>query len=231
VAPGELVALFGSGLGPEQGVAFAPDSAGRVPTLLADTRVLIDGAPAPLLYVQSRQVNAVVPYQVQGKSSVSLAVQYRGQTTATMILPVTSTDPRFFRRDGSGFGPGAILNQDGSFNSPSNPAKKGSIISLWGTGMGQTDPPGIDGTITGFPLPRQVLGLRVAFGQPPFFTDPGAEVLYMGPAPALPAGVFQLNVRIPSNAPSGNAELEISLLIGNEPGGMYLPAGFTVAIE
>lgn len=229
VAPGELVALFGSGIGPEDAATAEWDSGGRLPTSLSGARVLIDGVPAPLLYVQSGQINAVVPYQVQGKPSVSLEVQYQGQTTATLRLPITPADPAFFSRSANGRGQGAILNQDGSLNSALNPARKGSIISLWGTGLGETDPPGIDGSRTGSPLPRQVLGLSVMFGYSDVTRDPRGELLYAGPAPDLVAGTFQVNVRIPDNAPSGDVPLGVFLVVDDTE--TLMRSHVTVAIQ
>jgi uncharacterized protein (TIGR03437 family) len=62
--PGEVISLFGYGLGPQAGVSAEPDSSGRFPTSLAGVQVKINGAPAPLLYVQAGQVNTVVPGKV-----------------------------------------------------------------------------------------------------------------------------------------------------------------------
>ena len=183
VAPGQLVSLFGLGLGPERGLPRSSwtilDESG-----LADTRVLIDGAPAPLVYVQGKQLNAIVPYQVAGKSSVPLVVEYKGQASETLMLPITEESPVFFSINGHQPGPGAILNQDGTLNSASNPAEKGSIISIWGTGLGVTDPPSIDGSITGLPLPGQIHGIEVVFGNYDIVRNPRGELLYLGPASA-----------------------------------------------
>src|ERR1700682_758159 len=61
LVPGELVTLFGDGLGPDTGLrAEATD--GALPTELGSTRVIVDGTPAPLLYVSRNQVNAIVPF-------------------------------------------------------------------------------------------------------------------------------------------------------------------------
>jgi CubicO group peptidase (beta-lactamase class C family) len=72
VAPYELVAVFGRNLGPEEAVSgVGTDS-------LAGTRVTFDGAPAPVLYTSERQVIAIAPASITGKSSVQVAVQYNG---------------------------------------------------------------------------------------------------------------------------------------------------------
>jgi 6-phosphogluconolactonase (cycloisomerase 2 family) len=109
-------------------------------------------------------------------------------------------------------GPGSILNQDNSVNGPNNPATKGSIVQAFMTGEGQTSPLGVTGTITAATLPppqvtpAPLLSAGVLIdGQPALYT-------YVGEAPGMVAGVMQLNVQIPSNAPSGN--LPITVLIG-----------------
>ena len=55
--------------------------------------------------------------------------------------------PALFSANSSGKGNGAILNQDNTPNSPANPAEKGSVVVLFGTGEGQTNPRGVDGRI------------------------------------------------------------------------------------
>lgn len=67
VSPGEIISIFGTGLGPAAGMAAIPGSSGTMPDSLAETRVSFDGIAAPLLYAQNLQVNLVVPYSVSGK--------------------------------------------------------------------------------------------------------------------------------------------------------------------
>ena len=62
-SPGALVTLFGSRMGPLQGVNFQLEN-GIVPTELAGTRVLVNGAPVPILYSSYWQVNVVLPYSL-----------------------------------------------------------------------------------------------------------------------------------------------------------------------
>ncbi len=103
----------------------------------------------------------------------------------------------------SGSGQGAILNQDNSINSASNPAKRNSIVILFGTGEGQTDPPGVNGqlALTTYPKPKLPITVKI--------NGIAAEVLYYGAAPTLVAGVVQLNVKIPSGVPDGDAIVQI----------------------
>jgi uncharacterized protein (TIGR03437 family) len=123
--------------------------------------------------------------------------------------------------DVSGTGQGAILNQDGTINSAANPAAKGSVVTLFATGEGQTNPGGVDGKLAPgvLPLPAPLLNVSVDIGSATLLP------LYAGAAPTLVAGVFQVNVLIPANAPSGNAPVVLRV------GTATSRPGVTVAIQ
>lgn len=197
VAPGLLVTIFGSGIGPATLTTAQVTSAGALATTLADTRVLFDGVAAPLVYVSATQLSAIVPYGVAGKTTTSLQVEYRGVRTNSVPLRVTETAPGLFTANSSGKGPGAILNADNSVNTASNAAPVGGIVILYGTGEGVTDPGSQDGLLATavYPKPRQPVTVRIG--------GKDAEVLYAGAAPGLVAGVFQINVRIPEGVAPG----------------------------
>ncbi len=197
VAPGELLTIFGGALGPAAltKAGLTPDGQ-HFPTTLAGVRVLFDEQPAPLIYVSSSQISAIAPFSLAGKHSTQLSVEYRGIRSNTRSLRVDEAVPGVFTMDASGTGQGAILNQDGSFNLAANPATPGSVIVLYGTGAGQTKPPGEDGKITGGELPTPVLPVSVRIGGVP------AEVVYAGAAPGMVAGVLQVNARIPPGVTS-----------------------------
>src|SRR5207244_2576775 len=79
IAPGEIVAIKGSSLGPAAGVQFSVNpSTGMVDSSLAGTRILFSGFPAPILYTSSTQVNAIVPYEIAGQSKVIMQAEYHG---------------------------------------------------------------------------------------------------------------------------------------------------------
>jgi len=205
VSPGELLALFGLGIGPATGVGLQLDSAGLVATSLADVQVLFDGVPAPLTFVRADQVNVVVPYAVTGNPQTRVTLRYQGRSSNTITLTVAATSAGVFALNASGSGQGAILNQDQSVNSSANPADKGSIISLFATGAGQTDPAGIDGKLASTPLPRPLAKVSVTIG------GIDAEIQYAGAAPTLVAGVLQVNAHIPAGVPSGNVPAVITM--------------------
>ncbi len=219
VAPGEIVTIFGTGIGPPALAGLILTRAAVVSSLVAETQVLFDGVPAPLVYVSQGQTSAIVPYAVAGRSTTQMVVEYQGRRSSPVTLPVAATAPALFSLNASGKGGGAVLNEDASVNTEANPAAKGSIVVLFGTGEGQTDPPGSDGKLaTGvFPKPRLPVSVRIG--------GESAEVLYAGAAPGLVAGVFQVNARISTQVASG--ELAVAVTVGSASS----QPGLTVAVR
>jgi uncharacterized protein (TIGR03437 family) len=220
VAPGEIVVLGGRSLGATGVHTLQVDSTGQVATSLAGTRVLFDGIAAPLVYSTPNQVSAVVPYAVDGQPQTVVEVEFQGIRSAPLVLPVTRTSPGIFTLDGSGKGQGAIVNEDGTINGPDNPAARGSVVSVFGTGEGQTIPGGADGTIAGAEdLRRPVAAVAASIG------DQSAEILYAGSAGGQVAGLLQINLRVPLSVTSGEAVL-LTITIGSTS-----QAGVTMAVK
>jgi len=199
-APGLIVTLRGTGIGPNTGVSFQLTPQGAVPTTVGETRVLFDGLPAPVLFASATQVNAIVPYDVGPRVSTRVEVEYRGVKSNQLELRVAPTSPALFSTS-TGVGQGAILNQDNSVNSAANPAARGSVVVLYGTGEGETTPRGVDGSVPRLAseLKRPNANIRIRIG--------GQEVTpqYAGSAPGLVSGVIQINVPVPENIATGPA--------------------------
>ena len=219
VAPGEVVVLYGSGLGPARLTPYQLDpTSGLVSTSLAGTSVIFNGTPAPLLYTSATQIAAVAPYSIAG-SNVQVFVQYQGQTSAPVTLPVAAVAPALFTQDSSGKGQAAASNQDGTVNGAAHPAKVGSYISLWLTGAGQMNPTGVDGLPGAAPLPLTAAPVAVTIG------GASATVQYAGQAPNTVAGVMQINAQIPSGTQAGNA---VPVVV--QVGSVSTQAGVTIAV-
>jgi uncharacterized protein (TIGR03437 family) len=221
VSPGEIVTIFGSGLGPNTLVGAQLDSRGYVTTSLAQTQVLFDGVDAPMIYTLAGQVSAVVPYEVSGKSTTQVQVVYQGQSSNLVSMPVSTVIPGIFTSNASGTGPGAIINQNGTVNTASNPASAGTYVFVYATGEGQTNPAGVDGEPGGSPV-------AVPVAQPVTATVGGlsAQVQYAGGAPGLVAGVCQVNILIPLGASAGS-----SIPIVINIGGRNTQANVTLAVK
>ena len=221
VAPGEVVTLFGTAIGPPILVNAAINpSTGLVSSSLANTQVLFGGIPGPMIYATSTQVAAIVPYELAGQTSINVQVQYLGVPSNAIAVPLATTAPGIFTLNAAGTGPAAILNQDGSTNGPANPADKGSVVVVYATGEGQTVPRGVDGLVTiGPDDPPPVLPVTASVGGQP------ATVIFAAEAPGIVAGVMQANIVIPLS--SGSGSLPIVLTVGPNSS----PPGVTVAVR
>jgi uncharacterized protein (TIGR03437 family) len=230
LAPGELVTIYGSGMGPSQGAGFTLSSQQTVGTQLAGTQVLVNGAPSPVLYASAGQVNAIVPFATTGGPG-TVQVQYQGQTVVSQSVTTAASAPGLFSRDGSGSGQAAALNQDSSPNSASNPAVRGSVIVLYATGYGQSTPLGVDGSLATSPYGKPQLSVQVLIG------GQQATVQYAGAAPMEVAGVMQINAVIPATVTPGSA-VTVSVSIGFTEathglsiGGVGSQGGVTIAVS
>jgi uncharacterized protein (TIGR03437 family) len=175
VAPGEMVTILTSGLNLASTARMQLDAAGSVMTSLANVKVFFDGTQAPLLYVNSSQIGAVVPFDVEGKANVAVRVEYQGAPSQTVSLPVASTSPGIFTQDGSSKGAGLIFNADYSLNSRDNPRWKAPS----GREAGRWIPPGVDGQMAFAPLPRPKAPVTVTIG------GNTANLIYAGGLPYL----------------------------------------------
>jgi uncharacterized protein (TIGR03437 family) len=155
IAPGEIITIFGNG--------FDPDK----------TQLLFDGQQGTIFYIGLTQINALAPVSLIPNSSTDISVVVNGTKTVGLVAPVVKSKPGIFTV-ANGIGQAAANNEDGSINSELNPAARGSIIVLYGTGGGS-----------------DLSATTVKIGAY------AAEVLYAGPAPGFP-GLMQINARVPS---------------------------------
>ncbi len=183
ISPGRIISLLGHGFG---------DTA---------TEVTINGAPTPILYWSEQQINTIAPFTGLSEDSPATITVRTPTGTAARSTPVGRGLIEIF--------PGAILNQDGTLNTPTNPAPAGSIIILYGTGLGRLNITPTLGSIAPLtpPFARPLLAVSATFNGRP------AEVLYAGQAPGLIYGAAQFNIRLPltPNSPLNYGDLSLAL--------------------
>ena len=197
IAPGELISIFGSGFA-ASGLQVNPLENNGVPWVLGQTKVLFDGNPAAIVAMTPTQINAFVPYWVAPGKSTAITVQTDTAVSTPVLVPVAAAAPGLATADQSGSGQGAILNQDSSLNSAANPAARGSVISLFGTGEGPVSPQLVWETLSiSTPFSTPVAPVTVTIGGQP------AAISYAGAAPLEPIGIFQINVTIPATVVAG----------------------------
>jgi uncharacterized protein (TIGR03437 family) len=212
VAPGEIVSIFGLGLGPNRPVTAQPAASAPYPTTLGGTQVLFDGVPAPLLYASANQINAVVPYEVKAPVT-EMTVEGAAGTDGPRAMPVAGAVPAIFTYNSSGIGEAAVLNQDGTYNSIANPAVRGTVITFYATGTGLMNLPVADGSVTPvslppnqLPTPKLPVSVQIR-GQ-------DSQVQYAGAAPGYVSGLLQVNVEVPTTINFGNL-IPLSLMVGS----------------
>ena len=196
VAPGEIAAIFGSGLGPQSGVSNAWDADGALAATLSGVEVWFDGTAAPVFYAQSGQVNVQVPYAVAGSETVTVEVRYQGKVVGGSSVRVAPSAPALLS---------LAANADGSVNAESTAAARSSVVTFYATGEGLTDGANVPGRPAQAPYPHPLLPVALTIA------GVDAEILYSGSAPQM-VGVMQINARVPSGfvAP-GEAAVELTV--------------------
>jgi uncharacterized protein (TIGR03437 family) len=161
---GTISTLFGSNLGPSTGVSYQLGADGLIPNVLGGTSLTVGGVQAPLLYAQDTQINFVVPQQLSGNTT-NICITRSGAQSCMVAFtapewPVIFCVSAPCTSYSTGF---AILNQDGTLNTPSNPASLNSVIQIFGTGMGPYDRTLMDGSIVGPPLAHLTSQVQATF--------------------------------------------------------------------
>lgn len=204
--PGEIVSLFGSGLGPAGGqVGGLNPGTGRLNNSLAGVSVTFNGIRAPLFFASAGQINAQVPFEMANTSTANVVVSYQLATSPPVTIPIGSTQPGIFVRPGAS--QGIIQHQDGSLNTAANAVARGQAVVIYATGQGAVQPALATGALaSAAPLNGAVQAVTATIGGFP------AEVLFGGLTPQF-VGLLQVNAIVPSNAPTG-PDVPLSINIG-----------------
>jgi uncharacterized protein (TIGR03437 family) len=214
IAPGSDISIFGSGLGPLTALTAALQGPMIIGTRLGDTQVFFDNTPAALFYVQDSQINAQVPFETAGRTTVKMEVRIKGLSIGSANVPIASASPGVFTWSG-GTGPAIAMNGSGfTLNSASTPAAQTSVIIVFGTGGGPTNPSGVDGRIPDTHPATLILPVSATIGGEP------ANVTWAGDSMGNPE-MTEFDIVIPSNTPSGPQPVVVTIA-GNssQPGAL-----------
>ena len=218
IAPGAIVAIFGTDLASDTQVATAVP----LPTTLGDTVVTFNDIPAPLFFVSGTQINAQVPFELMtGAGTVTAQVKRGGETSAAQPIAVAAVSPGIFTLNQQGTGPGAILHaEDFQLVSESAPARPGEFLLIFCTGLGPVQPEVQSGKVApNIPPLAETLSTPLVN-----IAGIAAAVTFSGLAPGF-VGLYQMNVQVPAGVPSGTQSVEI--IINNVPGNTEV----TIAVE
>lgn len=230
VAPGQIAALFGTNLIVGSNAAAAATI--PLPRSLQNTSVYIDGVQSPLFYASTGQINYQIPYSTATGQAAVVILRDDGVASYGTVQ-VSDAAGAIFTANSSGQGQAAAVNGDFSTNGDpaTNPqlkrATKGGFVVLFATGTGGL----LVNSATGQPaLPKDGEAASsnplIATSSLPLIAVGGtsATVHFSGLAPGF-VGLWQLNVQIPTDAPSG-AAVEVSMTFGGRNSNRV-----TIAIE
>jgi uncharacterized protein (TIGR03437 family) len=226
VGQGDIVSVWGEQLCDQ---AYSA-SAVPLPTQLGPTSVLVNGLTAPLYFASNGQINIQVPFetqpglavvQVERNSQIGNKVSMQVAGRAAHILPIPSSQYGIVQDYNQGY----AFAMPPTSGYPSQRAHAGDVLIIWTTGLGQSAPPVETGAPApgAEPLARIPAGtVKAHFGDR--FSNSGVDLdpSYVGMTPTL-VGLYQVNITIPSNAPTGD-NVPLYLELGNAMSNQVLVA-------
>jgi uncharacterized protein (TIGR03437 family) len=197
ISPGALASVFGSNF---TGTGLDASADLPLPSSLGGVSVLVNGKTAPVLYVNSNQINFQIPWET-APGSATVAVSVNGLTSTKVNITVLAAAPGLFFESSHA----VVQNSDFSLNSPSNPAKVGGTIIAYLTGAGPVSNQPADGAAAGSsPLSEVTSTVTASIGGQP------ATVSFAGLTPDF-VGLWQANIVIPSGLAQGNLPLTVTV--------------------
>jgi uncharacterized protein (TIGR03437 family) len=189
-----LISLIGSNLSPvSQASSTTP-----LPTALGESCLTVNGVPVPMLFASGEQINAQIPYQVDG--NVTLILRTPGGVSDNFNLTILPAAPSIFRSGTNGPEsqlPAVVRARNNEIVTVSNPIHRDDVISIYLTGMGNTSPAVEAGFPGGSsPVATPLIAPSVRIG------GVALAVEFAGLAPGQ-VGVYQINARVPRNTPTG----------------------------
>jgi uncharacterized protein (TIGR03437 family) len=184
IAPGGLMAIFGTGLAGPGG----------------DSVVQMNGEAAAVISKSPFEIIAQVPPDLTA-GSYSLSVQSPYGSTQAPVQVVATAPGILLSSNNINTGLpayGLVVNQDGSINSPTNPAQRGQMLTIYCTGLGAVDgatpanaQTPVSGILNGIPIDAMFAGLTPGY-----------------------IGLYQVDLAVPPATPPG---IDVPLLL-RQPG-------------
>jgi uncharacterized protein (TIGR03437 family) len=165
IVAGMIADLEGENLAPAGAVELTP-SEGRFPTIFNTIEVRVNGDAAELISLSPTKLRVRMPPRIDTSRDAALDVWQNGVVQASSAVVTANAAPSLFP---------VIVLENGTTASPVNPAMRGSVVTLFGTGEGLLNVGEARFTVGGME----------------------AQLLWGGPMPSAP-GVFQVNLRLPT---------------------------------
>lgn len=225
IQPGSWVSIYGTNLA--NATATWDGVSADIPTSLGGVTATINGKPAFFWFTSSGQINLQAPDDTfRGCANVTLNTPNGPATSrvqiATSAPSLNLLDARYpaavipTSAGGGAHGGGTydLAGPAGRFSYSTRPVKKGETVVLYGVGMGPTEP--------------AVPAGKGFSGSAPVASTGQVSVLinrvrvtptYVG---LVGAGLYQINVVVPTTAISGDNVLEVSTQSGRTVDGLFL---------
>jgi len=213
IAPGSIISIFGVNMAAWSEATrtnlLATSLGGGIVTFNGAGGAKLDGnVRAPFFFVSPTQANVLAPWELEGLDEVTLTMQVGAGVSNAVTVPVTTYAQGIFTltADGAGQAAATISATGGVVAAPvdfleglpSRPARRGEFVALATTGLGPVTLPPASGDPAERPFPVTTTTPVVMLGEVQVL------VTFSGIAPNF-VGLYQLNIRIPSEAPSGDA--------------------------
>ena len=230
VSPGEIVSLFGLGIGPATPVYMSQAvNPGFIDTVIGGLTITFDGVASPILYGDPNQITVQVPYEATQGSGKNVVVSNGTGTPSSTTVTIGPVAPGIFTANASGIGNAAAVVYPSSggtpgINSATFPAHAGDTVALYLTGEGDylTSPTPHTGYIIPSsltPLPQMPTLPTVTIG------GQAASVSYAGPLYGSIIGLLQINAVVPTGLTAGNVPLVVTI------GGVTTQSSVTLAVK
>lgn len=203
LAAGSLASVYGQNLGTDTLAATSLP----LPTALGGLSILINGTPAPLLFVSPGQVNLQVPWSI-ATGTATISADFNGQPGNTITADVKTGAPGIF----------VVVRADGSLVTADRPVVANDVLIIYCTGLGPVD----QIVTTGNPAPDSPVagvrnGVTVRFGN-----VAATEVFFAGLTPGF-VGLYQINVRAPAGIPAGASTPLTAVVAGETSAPLNIP--------
>jgi len=197
VAPGGLVSIFGQDLSPTNEAS----SQIPLPTALGNSCLTVNGVPVPVLFVSPTQINAQLPFETVGETTLILRTP--GGVSDSYRLTIQPAAPAVFSMGVPGTTktyPTIVRAKNGQIVTDANPIHREEMITIYLTGLGPTNPYVKEGIPAPSDPPAEALiPVELHIG------PTGLPVSYAGLAPGQ-VGVYQINAYVPWWTPKGDKQ-------------------------
>jgi len=218
IVPGAWVSVYGTNFSDVIKDWSDQDFSNGLPTSVAGVQVLLNGSPAPVLFVSPGQANFQALTDISGTATVTVVRNGVASNTSTVSVVSISPALNYYTTDYKTFYAGAVfagtatlVGDPAVFGNVVRKARAGDSLQLYGTGLGPTQ----SGTAPKSAIP---------FSSPVTINIGSTSVTAAATAQVAP-GQFQINFTVPAGLAAGNYPIAITVNGASSQSGVVLVVG------